>query len=171
MAAGGGYQSIFAAPSAGLFPATGLAGLEFTLRDFFRRDWAWGFDLAGGGTHSSVVVVTGTLPYRFSELSVATSLLTEWRRRVLGPVVPFVGVRLALLLMSRKFDDGAAPDQAFATLSPGLIAGARLDVWDSFSLVLRGRLHYLLYNVDESNRSLGYWEATAFVQYDFGGQP
>jgi len=171
MAAGGGYQSIFAAPSAGLFPATGLAGLEFTLRDFFRRDWAWGFDLAGGGTHSSVAVVTGTLPYRFSELSVATSLLTEWRRRALGPVVPFVGARLALLLMSRKFDDDTVPGQSFATLSPGLIGGARVDVSDSWSLVLRGRLHYLLYNVDEANRSLGYWEAATFVQYDFGGRP
>lgn len=171
MAAGGGYQSIFASPSAGLFPATGLAGLEFTLRDFFRRGWAWGFDLAGGGTRSSVAVVTGTLPYRFSELSLATSLQAEWRRRALGPVVPFVGARLALLLMSRKFDDGTVPDQSFATLSPGLIAGARVDVSDSFGVVLRGRLHYLLYNVDQANQSLGYWEAAAFVQYDFGGQP
>ncbi|HEY4183888.1 MAG TPA: caspase family protein [Polyangia bacterium] len=171
LAAGGGYQSIFAAPSAGLFPATGLAGLELTLRDFFRRDWAWGFDVAAGGTSSSVDVVTGALGYRFSELSVATSLLTEWRRRAWGPVVPFVGARLALLLMSRKFDDHALPDQAFATLSPGLIAGARVNVTDGFSVVLRGRLHYLLYNVDETNRSLGYWEAATFLQYDFGGRP
>jgi len=171
MAAGGGYQSIFASPSAGLFPATGLAGLEFTLRDFFRRGWAWGFDLAGGGTRSSVTVLTGTLPYRFSELSLATSLQAEWRRRALGPVVPFVGARLALLLMSRKFDDGTVPDQSFATLSPGVIAGARLEVSQSWGVVLRGRLHYLLYNVDQANQSLGYWEAATFVQYDFGGQP
>jgi len=171
MAAGGGYQSVFASPSAGLFPGTGLAGLEFTLRDFFLRGWAWGFDLAGGGTRSSVTVLTGTLPYRFSELSVATSLQAEWRRRALGPVVPFVGARLALLLMTRKFDDGTVPDQAFATLSPGLIAGVRVAVSDSWSVVLRGRLHYLLYNVDQANQSLGYWEAAVFLQYDFGGQP
>lgn len=171
MAAGGGYQSVFASPSAGLFPATGLAGLEVTLRDFFRRGWAWGFDLAGGGTTSSVPVVTGALPYHFSELSVASSLLTEWQPRALRPVVPFLGVRLALLLMSRKFDGGALPDQSFATLSPGLVAGARVNVTDAWSLVLRGRLHYLLYNVDQANQSLGYWEASTFVQYDFGGAP
>jgi len=171
MAAGGGYQSIFAAPSAGLFPATGLAGLEFTLRDFFRRDWAWGFDVAAGGTSANVGVVTGSLPYRFTELSLASSLLTEWRRRGWGPVVPFAGVRVALLLMARKFDDHALPDQAFATVSPGVIAGARVNVSESLSVVLRGRLHYLLYNVDETNRSLGYWEAATFLQYDFGGRP
>jgi len=171
MAAGGGYQSVFASPSAGLFPGTGLAGLEFTLRDFFRRGWAWGVDVAGGGTRSSVTVFNGPLSYRFSELSLATSLQTEWRRRALGPVVPFVGARLALLLMSRKFDEGVVPDQFFATLSPGLIAGARVTLSDSWGVVLRGRLHYLLYNVDQANQSLGYWEAATFLQYDFGGQP
>ena len=36
----------------------------------------------------------------------------------------------------------------------------------SFGLVLRGRLHYLLYNVDE-NRSLGFWELATAVSYDF----
>ena len=46
MGLGGGYQSVFAAPSAGLFPAASMVGLEFALRDFFRRDWVWGFDVA-----------------------------------------------------------------------------------------------------------------------------
>jgi len=44
-------------------------------------------------------------------------------------------------------------------------------VSQSWGVVLRGRLHYLLYNVDQANQSLGYWEAATFVQYDFGGQP
>jgi hypothetical protein len=73
------------------------------------------------------------------------------------------------LLMSRRFDDRVLPDQFFATLSPGLVAGARVRLGDNLALVARGRLHYLLYNVDATNRSLGYWEATAFLQYDFGG--
>ena len=60
-------------------------------------------------------------------------------------------------------------NQFFATLSPGVVAGARLRLGDSVALVARGRVHYLLYNVDEANRSLGYWEAAAFMQYDFGG--
>lgn len=167
--AGGGYQSVFAAPSAGLFPGAGLFGLDFALRDFFRRDWVWGFDLAGGGAHAQVALPTAVLPFRFSELSAASSMTTEWRRRALGPVIPFAGARLALLLMSRKFDDQVLPDQFFATLSPGLVGGARVAFDDSWALVLRGRVHYLLYNVDQTNRSLGYWEAATFLQYDFGG--
>ena len=34
-----------------------------------------------------------------------------------------------------------------------------------FQRVARGRLHYLLYNVDE-DRSLGYWELATMVSYD-----
>jgi len=52
---------------------------------------------------------------------------------------------------------------------PGLFAGARLGIGRAWSVVLRSRLHYLLYNVDKNNRSFGTWEATAFLQYDFGG--
>jgi hypothetical protein len=73
--------------------------------------------------------------------------------------------------MTRRFDDMALPDQFFATLSPGLVGGLRVRLGDTWALVARGRLHYLLYNVDETNRSLGYWETAALVQYDFGGRP
>jgi hypothetical protein len=166
---GGGYQSVFAAPSAGLFPAAGMIGLDFALRDFFRRDWVWGFDAAVGGTHAEVALPTTVLPYRFSQLSIASSLLSEWRRPAFGRLIPFVGARVALLMMSRKFDDQALPDQFFATLSPGLAAGARIRLGDAWAVVVRGRLHYLLYNVDATNRSMGYWEVATFVQFDFGG--
>ena len=168
---GAGYQTVFAAPSAGLFPPSGLLGVDFTLRDFFRRDWLWGFDIAAGGTRSEVVVPTAILPYQFSELSLGTSMMVEPRGWRLGPLSPFVGARVALVLMSRRFDERVLPDQFFATLSPGAVAGARVRLGDSLALVARGRLHYLLYNVDATNRSLGYWEAAAFLQYDFGGSP
>src|SRR5450432_1986327 len=47
---GGGFQAVFEAPTRqGLFPPTGLVGVELQLRDFFRRDWVWGLDGAGGG--------------------------------------------------------------------------------------------------------------------------
>jgi hypothetical protein len=166
---GAGYQNVFAAPSEGLFPASGLVNLDFALRDFFRRDWLWGFDGTLGGTRSEVVLPTAVLAYRFSQVSLATSVMAEPRGWRWGPLSPFVGARVALLLMTRRFDDRVLPDQFFATLSPGLVAGARLRLGDSLALVARGRVHYLLYNVDEANRSLGYWEAAAFMQYDFGG--
>jgi hypothetical protein len=118
-----------------------------------------------------VVLPTAVLGYRFSEISLATSLMTEWHQSGWGPVVPFLGARVALLLMTRKFDDGALPEQSFATVSPGLFTGARLNLSDRWSVVVRGRLHYLLYNIDEANRSLGYWELATLASYDFGGGP
>ncbi|HEY8924201.1 MAG TPA: caspase family protein, partial [Polyangia bacterium] len=170
MGLGAGVQTVFAAPSEGLFPPpTGTLGLDVTLRDYFRRDWSFGFDGVIGGKNASVPVSGGTLPYKFSEVQLATSLQTEWHRRGWGPVVPFLGGRVAVLKMTRKFDDHALPDQSFATVSPGFFAGLRLGIGRAWSAVLRTRLHYLLYNVDENNRSLGTWEATAFLQYDFGG--
>ena len=82
-------------------------------------------------------------------------------------MTPYVGGRLAMLLMGRTFTDETAiyPAQFFSTLSPGLVGGAAFRVMDHTSLVARGRLHYLFYNIDE-DRSLGYWELAAMVSYD-----
>jgi hypothetical protein len=102
-------------------------------------------------------------PFHFSEASIASSLTVEWPLR---SVTPFVGGRLALLLMNRTFQDNAFPAQFYATLSPGLVAGVAYHFSRSTSVVASARLHYLLYNVDD-NRSLGYWELATMVAYDF----
>jgi hypothetical protein len=82
-------------------------------------------------------------------------------------VTPYVGGRLAMLLMGRTFTDvnNMYPAQFFSTLSPGIVGGAAFRIMPNTSLVARGRLHYLLYNIDE-DRSLGYWELAALVSYD-----
>jgi hypothetical protein len=95
-------------------------------------------------------------------VSLASSLTVEWPGRT---VTPFVGGRLAMLLMGRRFDQDIYPAQFFSTLSPGLVGGAAFRIMQNTSLIARGRLHYLLYNIDE-NRSLGYWELAAMVSYD-----
>ena len=160
---GGGFQSVFDAPTReSLFPPTGLVGVELQLRDFLRRDWVWGLDAAGGGANGVVALTGGAAPFRFSELSFASSLVVEWPHRLL---TPFVGGRLALLLMTRTFDGDAFPAQYFSTLSPGLVGGFTWHLSRSWGVVLRGRVHYLLYNVDE-NRSLGFWELQTAVSYD-----
>jgi hypothetical protein len=166
---GGGYQSVFDAPSReSLFPATGLVGVELQARNFLRRDWVWGFDLSGGGASGLVTLGSGaTAPFRFSELQLATTIAVEWPH---GSLTPFVGGRLALLFMTRRFEDEAFPAQFFSTASPGIVGGLRWHFASSgfardFALVLRGRVHYLLYNVDE-NRSLGFWELASAVSYD-----
>jgi hypothetical protein len=162
--AGVGYQAVFEAPDgASLFPPTGLVGIDLGLRDFLRRDWVLGFDVAAGSTDGVAALPTVSAPFHFSELSLASSLTVEWPRRFL---TPFVGGRLALLIMSRHFQDDEFPAQVFATLSPGLVGGASYRMTRSTSVVARARLHYLLYNVD-GNRSLGYWELATMVNYDF----
>jgi len=161
VAAGATYQSVFAAPSgASLFPPTGMLAIDLSLRNFLRRDWVWSLDLAAGSTDG--VVSNVGAPFRFTEMSLASSLLVEWPGRY---VTPFVGGRLAMLLMGRRFTDDLYPAQFFSTLSPGVVGGAAIRVMKNTSVVARGRLHYLLYNVDE-DRSLGYWELAAMVSYD-----
>jgi hypothetical protein len=161
LGAGATYQSVFAAPSgASLFPPTGLLAVDLSLRNFLRRDWVWSLDLAVGSTDG--VVTSVGAPFRFSEASLGSSLLVEWPGRY---VTPFVGGRLAMLLMGRRFTDDVYPAQFFSTLSPGMVGGVAFRIMEHTSLVTRGRLHYLLYNVDQ-DRSLGYWELAALVSYD-----
>ena len=163
---GGTVQSFFDGPTRdGLFPPTGMLGLEIELRDFFRRGWLLGFDFASGGTRGEVDRYGTLLSFQFSELSAGTTLAKEWRFRD-SKLAASLGLRLAVVLMSRKFDEPTIPDQFFATFTPGLVAGARYRLARHFNLLGRGRVHYLLYNVDE-NRSLGYWELTAGVAYEF----
>jgi hypothetical protein len=163
---GGMMQSFFDGTTRdGLFPPTGMVGLEFEVRDFFRHGVIWGLDLASGGTHAQVDRYGTLLPFQFSELTAGTTLAAEWRFHF-GDLAAFAGVRLAVILMSRKFEDPTIPNQFFATFTPGLVGGMRYRLSRSFALLGRGRVHYLLYNIDE-NRSLGYWELSTGVAYDF----
>jgi len=160
----GTFQSFFDSPTReGLFPTAPLLGVEAELHNFLRRDWIWGFDLAFGGARSTLNLVALSLPYRFSELTLGSSILVEWPE---GDWVPFVGGRLAMMVMSRQFDDAQLPKQNFYTFSPGLVGGLKYRLSRNWGITARGRIHYLLYNVDE-NRSLGYWELATAVSYEF----
>lgn len=165
LALAGNYQAFLDARTrSSLFPPAPMLGAELALRNFFRRDWAWGFDLGLGSANGAVTVFGSTVPFRFSELTLGSSLQAEWPS---GNVVPFIGARLALLILGRQFPDGSARPQSFATWSPGLVAGVRYRLTDNLGLMARGRLHYVLYNVDvEETRSLGYWELGGLITYD-----
>jgi hypothetical protein len=163
---GGMLQAFFDGPTRdGLFPPTGMLGLELELREFFRRGWLWGFDFASGGTRGEVDRFGTLLPFRFTELTAGTTLAKEWRFSD-GGFSASLGLRLAFVLMGRKFDDPTIPDQFFATFTPGLAVGIHYRITRHFSLLGRSRVHYLLYNIDE-NRSLGYWELATGVAYEF----
>jgi hypothetical protein len=159
----GTYQSFFDAPTrAGLFPPAPLLGVEAQLRDFLRRDWVWAFDLAAGARRGQLLLGTARLSYDFSEVTLGSSIWAEWP---LGEAVAFAGGRVALLVMSRRFDDPVLPRQLFSTFSPGVVVGGRYRLWGPWAVGARGRVHYLLYNVEE-NRSLGYWELAGSLGYE-----
>jgi len=163
---GGTVQSFFdGATRDSLFPPTGMLALDIELRDFFRRGWLWGLDFASGGTRGEVSRFGTLLPFAFSELTAGTTLAADWRLAG-GRVALSVGARVAFILMSRKFDDETVPDQYFANFPPGLATGVRYRITRHFTLLGRGRVHYLLYNVDET-RSLAYWELSTGVAYEF----
>lgn len=158
-------QSFFDAPTrASLFPSAPTLGAEATIRNFLRRDWNFGFDFALGGANGLVSVSGVPLQFRYSQLSAGTTMTVEYPFQS-GKWIPFVGGRVALLIMSREFPGTDLPRQNFSTFSPGLQGGMRYQVSSRFGITARGRVHYLLYNVDE-NRSLGYWEAATLLSYD-----
>jgi hypothetical protein len=160
-------QAFFDAPTRdGLFPPAGLLGAELEVRDFFRRGWVVGADVAAGGARASVTRPGGLpLPFRFAELTVGGSLFREWPLAG-SRLSAFVGGRVALMLMTRTFEAAELPHQSFSTFSPGLATGLRYRLAGSLGALVRARIHYLLYNV-EANRSLGYWELAAALSYEF----
>jgi len=159
----GFYQSFFDGPTREtLFPPTPMLGLEAQIHNFLRRDWIWGFDLAFGGSRSTLNLSALNVPYRFSELTLGTSILVEWPE---GILVPYLGARLAMVFMSRQFDDRTLPDQNFYTFTPGLVGGLKLRISRNWGIEVRGRVHYLFYNI-EQNRSLGYWELATLLSYE-----
>jgi len=165
LSVGATVQAFFDAPTRdGLFPPAGLLSAEVQVRNFFRRSWLMAFDVAAGSANGQVTRLDTPLPFRFSEFTGGLSLATEWPLWN-GRLVPYTGLRLAYLLLSRKFEDRTIPDQFFSTFSPGLVAGLRCQLWGGFGAQARARAHYLLYNVDQ-NRSLGYWELSAGLSYD-----
>lgn len=168
ISATGQYQAIFDAPttSGGLFPSAPLVGGEATAHNFFGRGFAWSFD--GQYGWSTGVVASARLgtpaSYRYSLINVGTSILFEWNQD--GSWVPFLGARLGLNLMNRQFDDPIFPQQGFTTMTPGVVGGLKYRIGRSFGIVARGRVHYLLYNVDET-RSLGFAEVGLLLNYEF----
>jgi len=167
ISATGQFQAIFDAPTAqgGLFPSAPIVGGEATVHNFFGRGFAWSFDAQYGWSSGLVNAgrLTG-LTYRYSLVTLGTSLLYEANQD--GTWVPFVGARLGLNLMNREFDDLQFPRQSFSTMSPGVVAGLKLRLGRNVGLIGRGRVHYLLYNVDET-RSLGYAELGLLLSYEF----
>jgi hypothetical protein len=164
LVAGLGTQRFFEPSGAtGLFPQATLAGLELASRDDLGHGLAWGLDLSLGGAQGTLRL-EGLEPigFRSTEVAAGASLWHDWR---VGPVTLSAGGRVALIWLGRTFDQAEQlPPQYFFTATPGLTASASWRITDRFSALLRGRVSWLFYNVDE-DRSLGYADVLLGVEY------
>ena len=167
LSASGAYQAVFDRPTAagGYFPSAPLVGAEASLHNFFGRGFGLSIDLHYGWTTGTVSTAFQlNLAYTYSLVSVGAGLFYEWNPQ--GSWVPFGGVHLAVNVMSRTFTDSTFASQTFTTMSPGIALGLKYRLSTRFSALARARVHYLLYNVDET-RSLGYAEMGLLLDYEF----
>ncbi|MFN2547461.1 MAG: caspase domain-containing protein, partial [Myxococcales bacterium] len=164
----GGAQVFFdAAARNGLFPPAALAGVELASRDDLGHELTWGIDFSlGGGSSNLRLPGLAPIPERFGELGGGVSL---WRDFDLGDSATVsLGARVAFIYLARSFPGHSElPSQNFFTLTPGLTTAFSWHFTNRVSAVLRGRLNYLFYNVDQS-QNLGYVEVAAGVDYAFG---
>lgn len=159
----GAYQSFFdSGTRSALFPSSPLVGIEVLLHDYIRKDWVVSFDASYGWGTGAVPIAGAGRAFRSYQLGVGASAWVEWPIRWFSP---FVGLRVAWLLLGRTVEGTPPTPQIFSTVTPGAVAGFRLTPWAGWAFTARVRTHYLLYNVDE-NRSLGYWELNAGVARD-----
>lgn len=161
----GSYQLVFDAPLSrgGTFPSAPIVGIDATFHNAFGKRFGVGIDGLYGFANGTLNTGVVSAAYRYSLFSVGTTLLFEWPD---GTFVPSLGIRLGLNIMSREFPSSGLPAQSYQTFSPGLVLGMKLRLGRRFGISVRGRLHYLLYNVDEV-RNFGYLELAAVLNYEF----
>jgi len=148
------------------FPPSASLGLELQLHHYFRADWMLDFDATLGSGRGEVPLgaISSAVPYRFTQLSLGSSLVTQWPS---GDLVPFAGVRLSLMVLARQFDPAVYDRvQGMFTWSPGALCGVRWHFAGNWHAVARLRLQYLNYNIDE-NRHFGFGELGVMVGHAF----
>lgn len=160
----GSYQTVFDAPldKGGYFPSSPVVGIEGTWHNAFGRGFGFGIDGLYGWQSGVLNSGLVSLNYNYSLFTMGTTGFYEWPD---GWWVPYVGVRLGLDVMARNFQNGMAPSQSFSTFTPGVVAGVRIRLGHNWSLGLRARLHYLLYNIDQ-RRNFGYLELASTLDYE-----
>lgn len=146
-------------------PSWPALGLELTLHQLVAglavsADGTWGW-----ATGVAAARLMEPLPYSATHLSGGLAARWEWRRD--ARVVPFVGVRLGLNVLTREFEGDAFAPQRFTTLVPGAFAGVELRPWRGLSLGARVRLHGLF--LDETPAA-ALLDVGAVLSWRFGGR-
>jgi hypothetical protein len=161
----GSWQQVFDAPVSrgGYFPSAPVLGLDGTFHNAFGRGFGVAIDGLYGFANGTLKSGLVSAKFNYTLFSVGATGLYEWPE---GWWVPYVGIRLGLNIMARDFPGSGLPSQGYQTFSPGVVAGMKFRISKSFGIQVRGRLHYLLYNVDET-RNFGYLELATVVTYEF----
>jgi hypothetical protein len=163
----GSFRWVFDRPTrdGGQFPSAPYLGVEVLAHNLVARGVGLGIDASYGWTSgllgSDLLPPT---PYTYANVLIGASLVYEWQQA--DRWIPFAGVHVGLNLMSRTFADPTLPQQSYTTLVPGLVGGLKVRLAKQVALVARGRLHYLLYNVDET-KSLGTADVGLLLDYEF----
>jgi hypothetical protein len=167
LSAVGTFQIVLDRPTSagGQFPSAPYLGAEATIHNLIAKNVGLGLDASYGWTSGAVgTELLPATPYAYRNILLGTTLVYEWLQG--GRWVPFAGLHVALNLMSREFADPSLPTQSFTTLTPGIAGGLKFRISKKVGLVARARLHYLLYNVDET-RSLGTADFSLMLDYEF----
>lgn len=169
LAATGNFQAVFDRPTSagGYFPSAPMVGAQVTMHNFPGRNFAVGVDVNYGWANATAVApLVGAVAYKYTLLSVGGALLYEFNQD--GRFIPFGGVHLSFNAMSRDFTstDLVLPQQNYTVLTPGAVLGLKVRVTKNVSVVAQARLHYLLYNVDET-RNLGTADLGALIEWEF----
>ena len=167
LSASGQYEAVFDRPTnaGGYFPSAPLLGAEATLHNFFGRGFALSIDGGYGWTTGLVSgPLLGELTYNYALVTFGASLFYEWFQG--DRFIPFAGIHLSFNIMSREFTDTALAKQTYSTFTPGIVGGLKIRLSKNVSVVARARVHYLLYNVDET-RNLGSADFGALLDYEF----
>lgn len=167
LSAAGNYQAVFDRPTnaGGYFPSAPLIEAEATIHNFPGRGFGVVIDGGYGWTSSTLAVnLVGSLDYSYSLVTFGGSLIYEWFQE--GRFIPLVGVHLSFNLMTRTFTDDTLGAQTYSTFTPGLLAGLKVRIAGNVSVIARARVHYLLYNVDET-RNLGTADFGLLLDYEF----
>ena len=167
LSASGQYEAVFDRPTnaGGYFPSAPLLGAEATLHNFFGRGFALSIDGGYGWTTGLVSgPLLGELTYNYALITFGASLFYEWFQG--DRFIPFAGIHLSFNIMSREFTDTALAKQTYSTFTPGIVGGLKIRLSKNVSVVARARVHYLLYNVDET-RNLGSADFGALLDYEF----
>lgn len=163
----GHYQAMFDRPTSagGTFPSAPVIGAEVTLHNLFARGFALHLDGGYGWTSSTLAAPQlGSLAYDYELLTFGAGLSYSWFQD--GRWIPFAGVRVAFASFNRAFTDAALGRQTFTSITPGVAAGLKVRLTKNLSVIARARVHYLLYDVDQT-RHLGFADLGALIDYEF----